>query len=133
MLNHPGIRHKRITIMATIARKGMKVLERCDYAAQPLRSLYIGKNVGFDPKKELKVEVRTIRMDYPFNVNGYNEYIIRNSKTWGALVRQIVRTFQREYNNGNNGNNITFHGLDDFIIEPVEIHENGMATVRIGS
>jgi len=113
-----------------MAEKDYKVADMCEYAAQPLRTTYIGKNVGFKPEQKLKVEVRTIRMDYPFNVENGEVYIIRRSNTWGALIRQIVRTFQREYNAGKN---ITFHGLDDFIIERVAVWPDGMADVYIGS
>ena len=113
-----------------MAKSDYKVADLCEYAAQPLKTTYIGKHVGFKPDEELKVEVRTIRMDYPFNVEKGEVYIIRRSKTWGALVRQIVRTFQREYNAGKN---ITFHGLDDFIIERIEVWPDGLADVYIGS
>ena len=108
------------------------VLQRCRYAAQHLHTLDLtGNNVRSD--KKLPYTLTTIRMGYPFKIEGngwYNVYKIAPATTWGELLTETVKVFQREYNAGKND---TFHGLEDFIIEGVDVHPGDLATIGIGS
>ena len=116
-----------------MAKKNLQsnIVERCDYVAQPLCMLDLS-NAQVDVNKTLAVPVKYIRMDYPFPVErgSFNVYQIPEAHTWGELLTETIKVFQREYNAGKNA---TFHGLEDFIIEPIEIHPNNLATVLIGS
>ena len=104
---------------------------------------YVGQNVGVDEidtdledkdlDKELKTHVNTIRMDYPFKVehNGtYNVYPITEAKTWRELIQAIMDVCKREYEAGNNA---APHALTDYVIETIEVHPGGLATIGIGS
>ena len=104
---------------------------------------YVGQNVGVDEidndledkdlDKELKTHVNTIRMDYPFKVehNGtYNVYPITEAKTWRELIQAILDVCKREYEAGNNA---APHALTDYVIETIEVHPGGLATIGIGS
>lgn len=85
-----------------------------------------------DVAKELAVPVKYIRMDYPFPMEqgSYNVYQIQEAKTWGELLTEIIKVFQREYKIHEDK---LIHNLSDYIIEPVVIHPNNAATVMIGS
>ena len=102
---------------------------------------YVGQNVGADEidceledlDAELKTPVTSIRMDYPFKVehNGtYNVYQIPEAKTRRELIQAIMDVCKREYEAGNNA---APHELTDYVIEPIEVHPGGLATVGIGS
>ena len=102
---------------------------------------YVGQNVGADEidceledlDAELKTPVKIIRMDYPFKVehNGtYNVYQIPEAKTRRELIQAIMDVCKREYAAGNNA---APHELTDYVIEPIEVHPGGLATVGIGS
>ena len=107
------------------------IVERCKYVGQSLATLDLSE-AQVDVKKELAVPVVRIRMDYPFPVESgdFNVYSIPEAKTWGELLTEIIKVFQREYNAGKNA---APHALEDFVIEPIDIHPNNLATVMIGS
>lgn len=107
------------------------IVERCDYVGQSLATLDLSE-AQVDTMKELAVPVTHIRMDYPFPVErgDFNVYKIPEAKTWGELLTETIKVFQREYNAGKNA---APHALEDFVIEPIEIHPNNLATVIIGS
>ena len=107
------------------------IVERCDYVGQSLATLDLSE-AQVDVTKELAVPVYHIRMDYPFPVErgSYNVYRIQEAKTWGELLTETIKVFQREYNDGKCQ---APHTLDDFVIEPINIHPNNCATVIIGS
>ena len=107
------------------------IVERCKYVGQSLATLDLSE-AQVDVKKELAVPVVRIRMDYPFPVESgdFNVYSIPEAKTWGELLTEIIKVFQREYNAGKNA---TPYALEDFVIEQIDIHPNNLATVLIGS
>lgn len=107
------------------------IVERCGYAGQPLATLDFSE-ADVDVTKDLTVPVTYIRMDYPFPVErgDFNVYKIPEAKTWGELLTETIKVFQREYNAGKNA---APHALEDFVIERVDIHPNNLATVIIGS
>lgn len=107
------------------------IVERCDYVGQSLATLDLSE-ADVDVTKELAVPVKHIRMDYPFPVESgdFNVYRIPEVKTWGELLTETIKVFQREYNAGKNA---AQHALEDFVIERVDIHPNNLATVIIGS
>lgn len=82
---------------------------------------------------KLAVPVKYVRWNYPFVVEGrgdYNVYPIDPALTWGELLTRILEVFQREYAKHENE---LGHALGDYIIELLEIHPNGLATVSFGS
>ncbi|MBR6142498.1 MAG: hypothetical protein IKQ37_12205 [Bacteroidaceae bacterium] len=107
------------------------IVELCEYVGQSLTTLELSK-AQVDVAKELAVPVKYIRMDYPFPVEqgSYNVYQIQEVKTWGELLTEIIKVFQREYKIHEDK---LIHNLSDYIIEPVVIHPNNAATVMIGS
>ena len=109
------------------------VVARLDYAAQPLGSLELSPADDVDVNEELPHAVTNIRMDYPFEIKGggsYNVYKIAPAKTWGELLTETIKVFQREYLAGKA---IAPHELSDYIIERVDVHPNDLATICIGS
>ena len=117
--------------MAKNSKLPSNIVERCDYVAQPLNTLDLS-GAQVDVNKTLEVPVKYIRMDYPFPVEhgSFNVYEIPEARTWGELLTETIKVFQREYNAGKNA---APHGLEDYIIEPIEIHPNNSATIIIGS
>lgn len=117
--------------MAKNSKLPSNIVERCDYVAQHLNTLDLS-GAHVDTDKTSEVPVKFIRMDYPFPVKhgSYNVYPIPEAHTWGELLTETIKVFQREYNAGKNA---APHGLEDYIIESVEIHPNNSATVIIGS
>lgn len=105
------------------------IVERCDYVSQSLLNLSVAQ---VNVTKELSVPVKHIRMDYPFPVEHgeFNVYRIPEAKTWGELLIETIRVFQREYEHHKAK---LIHSLGDYIIELVEIHPNNLATIYIGS
>ena len=112
------------------------VVARLNYAAQALDTLELSPAEDVDVNEELPCEVTTIRMDYPFEIEGngsYNVYKISPAKTWGELLTETIKVFQREYNAGKA---VAPHVLSDYIIERVDVYQScdsGMATIGIGS
>lgn len=87
---------------------------------------------NIDSNKALKVPVKRVRWNYPFVVEGvgdYNVYPIETAKTWGELLTRIVEVFQREYAKHKDVRDI----IGDYIIEQLDVHPNGLATVCFGS
>ena len=108
------------------------IVERCMYVGQSLDTLDLSE-ANVDVTKELAVPVTFIRMDYPFLVErgDFNVYKIPEAKTWGELLTETIKVFQREYNADKKVQ--AMHTLEDYIIEPITIHPNNLATVCIGS
>ena len=109
------------------------VLARLNYAAQKLDTLELSPAEDVDVNGALPYPVTYIRMAYPFEIEGngsYNVYKIAPAKTWGELLTETIKVFQREYEAGKN---ITFHPIEDFIIERVDVHPGDLATICIGS
>lgn len=108
------------------------VVERCEYVSQTMDTADLS-DCNVDPKQELKVPVKHVRWNYPFVVEGvgdYNVYPIETAKTWGELLARIVEVFQREYAKHEDEMG---HALGDYIIELLDVHPNGLATVCFGS
>ena len=109
------------------------VVARLNYAAQALDTLELHPDASVDIKQELPYPVTYIRMAYPFKIEhkgSYNVYKISPAKTWGELLTETIKVFQREYKAGKN---IAPHAIGDFIIERVDVHPNDLATIGIGS
>ena len=107
------------------------ILQCCEYVGQPLHTPDLS-GCNIDTSTPLEEPVTNIRMAYPFKVErgSYNVYAIKPANTWGELLTETVRVFQ---NLCNKGLNTTFHGIEDFIIERVDVHPNKLATIGIGS
>lgn len=108
------------------------VAERCVYVGQPMDATDLCYS-NIDSNKALKVPVKHVRWNYPFVVEGvgdYNVYPIETAKTWGELLTRIVEVFQREYAKHEEEMN---HAIGDYIIEQLDVHPNGLATVCFGS
>ena len=107
------------------------VLQRCERAGQPLHTLDLTDNYVRCGKR-LPHVVTNIRMAYPFKVErgSYNVYEIAPAKTWGELLTEVVKVFQRECKAGKNTSR---HALEDFIISSVDVHPNDLATIEIDS
>lgn len=109
------------------------VVARIDYAAQPLDTLELSPAEDMDVNEELPHPVTNIRMAYPFEIEGngsYNVYKIAPAKTWGELLTETIKVFQREYNAGKA---TAPHQIGDYVIERVDVHPNDLATICIGS
>lgn len=109
------------------------VLVRLNYAGQALHTTKLEPLPEVDVNGALPYPVTYIRMDYPFEIEGngdYNVYKIAPAKTWGELLTETVKVFQREYNAGKA---IAPHVLTDYIIERIDIHPGDLATIWIGS
>ena len=109
------------------------VVARLNYASQALDTLELSPADDVDVNKELPCTVNFIRMDYPFRIEGggsYNVYEIVSAKTWGELLTETIKVFQREYKADKA---VAPHQLSDYIIEQVDVHPNGLATIVIGS
>lgn len=108
------------------------IVQRCKYMGQPLDTTELCySNVVLN--ESLKVPVTHIRMGYPFRIEGggsYNVYKITSAKTWGELLTETIKVFQREYKADKA---VAPHQLSDYIIELVDVHPNGLATIAIGS
>lgn len=111
------------------------VVARLDYAGQALDTLELDPNDDVDIEGKLPVTVTSIRMDYPFPVErgSYNVYDIAPANTWGELLTETIKVFQREYNAGKADQ--MPHALSDYIIERIDIHPSPshLATICIGS
>jgi hypothetical protein len=107
------------------------ILQCCEYVGQPLHTSDLS-GCSIDTSTPLDEPVTDIRMAYPFKVErgSYNVYAIKPAHTWGELLTETVRVFQDLCDKGLN---ITFHGIEDFIIERVDVHPNNLATIGIGS
>ena len=107
------------------------ILQCCEYVGQPLHTSDLS-GCSIDTSMPLDEPVTDIRMAYPFKVErgSYNVYAIKPAHTWGELLTETVRVFQDLCDKGLN---ITFHGIEDFIIERVDVHPNNLATIGIGS
>lgn len=108
------------------------VVQRCKYMGQPLDTTELCYS-NVELNESLKVPVTHIRMDYPFRIEGggsYNVYEIVSAKTWGELLTETIKVFQREYKADKA---VAPHQLSDYIIELVDVHPNGLATIVIGS
>lgn len=107
------------------------VVERHDYVGITMDST-IDEKEDLTFARKLKVPVKHVRWNYPFEVKegSYNVYPIEETRTWGELLTRIVEVFQREYAEHESEMN---HAIGDYIIEPLEIHPNGLATVSFGS
>ena len=108
------------------------VVAHLDYAAQHLDTLELSPAEDVDVNEVLPCKVTDIRMNYPFEVErgDFNVYKIAPAKTWGELLTETIKVFQREYEAGKA---IAPHVLSDYIIERVDIHPNNIATIGIGS
>ena len=109
------------------------VLARLDYAGQALDTQELQPLPEVDVNGALPYTLNYIRMCYPFEIEGngeYNVYRIAPATTWGELLTETVKVFQREYKAGKA---ITPHSLGDYIIERIDIHPGDIATVGIGS
>ena len=108
------------------------VLARLNYAAQKLDTLELSPAEDVDVNEELPYTVNCIRMNYPFEVESgsYNVYRISPAKTWGELLTETIKVFQREYDAGKA---VAPHVLSDYIIERVDVHPGDLATICIGS
>lgn len=107
------------------------VVERCNYVGITMDENWSDCNV--DVEAELKVPVKLVRWNYPFEVKegSYNVYPLDiEVTTWGDLLTSITEVFQREYAEHESEKG---HALGDYIIELLEIHPNGLATVSFGS
>lgn len=108
------------------------VVERCDYVGLIMGMPVIESNVENveDLYAELKVPVTHVRWNYPFEVRegSYIVYPIEEAHTWLDLLSRISEVFEDEYNE-----HVTDHALSGYIIELLEIHPNGLATVHFGS
>ena len=62
----------------------------------------------------------------------FNVYEIAPAKTWGELLKETIKVFQREYMSGNAQ---APHVLSDYVIERVDVHPSPshLATIMIGS
>ena len=107
------------------------VVERCKYVSQTMDTTDLS-HCNVDVYAKLKVPVKFVRWNYPFEVErgSYNVYSIEEAHTWGALLTRIVEVFQKEYAEHESEMS---HALGDYIIEPLDIHPNGLATVCFGS
>lgn len=109
------------------------VAERCEYVSQTMDTADLGE-CSVDPEQELKVPVKCVRWNYPFVVEGVGDYnvyyLIEPAKTWGELLKRIVKVFQQEYAKHEDEMN---HAIGDYIIEQLDVHPNGVATVSFGS
>ena len=79
--------------------KAADVVVRLDYAGQSVDSLELSPADDVDVNEELPHAVANIRMDYPFEIEGggsYNVYKIAPAKTWGELLTETIKVFQRE-------------------------------------
>ena len=116
-----------------IIRSGLpeNITEMCDYVGQTMNTTDLS-HCNVNPDEPLIAPVDTVRWNYPFHVEtgSYNVCRIRETKTWGQLLTEIVKTFQREYAKDES---VHFHTLADYIIEPIQIHPGGLATVMFGS
>lgn len=109
------------------------VVARLNYAAQALDTLELSPAEDVDVNETLPHPVTYIRMEYPFKIEGngsYNVYKISPANTWGELLTETIKVFQREYNAGKS---VAPHVLSDYIIERVDVHPNDLATIGIGS
>ena len=107
------------------------VVERHDYVGITMDST-IDEKEDLTFARKLKVPVTAVRWDYPFYVErgDYNVYPIETASTWGELLEGIIRVFLNEY--ARHGDKLP-HAIGDYIIELLEIHPNGLATVQFGS
>lgn len=108
------------------------ILERCKCVPMTMDSTDM-THCNVNPAEKLKVPVDIVRWNYPFVVESggdYNVYHIEQAYTWGELLTRIVEVFRREY--GKHEKELG-HVLGDYIIELLEIHPNGLATVHFGS
>lgn len=109
------------------------VVARLEYAGQALDTLELNPRPEVDVNGKLPYAVTNIRMDYPFKIEGggsYNVYKIAPANTWGELLTEIIKVFQREYEAGKT---VAPHVLSDYVIECVDVHPNDLVTVLIGS
>ena len=107
------------------------VVERCEYVSQTMDTTDLS-TCKVDVNAELKVPVKHVRWNYPFEVKegSYNVYPIDEAHTWGELLTRITEVFQKEYAEHESEMG---HALGDYIIELLEIHPNNLATVQFGS
>lgn len=107
------------------------ILQCCEYVGQPLSTSDLS-GCNIDISTPLDEPVTDIRMAYPFKVErgSYNVYAINPAHTWGELLTETIKVFQDLCDKGLN---ITFHGIEDFIIERVDVHPCNLATIGIGS
>ncbi len=108
------------------------VAERCEYVGLTMDTCDLA-DCNVDPEQELKVPVKRVRWNYPFKVDeigDYNVYPIEPAKTWGELLTRIVEVFQREYAKHEDEMG---HAIGDYVIEQLDVHPNGLATVSFGS
>lgn len=104
------------------------VVERYECVGQTMDSADLCECI-VDQEQELKVPVKRVRWNYPFVVEGagdYNAYPIEPAKTFGELMTRIVEVFQREY--AKHEDEMRF-AIGDYIIEQLDVHPNGLATV----
>lgn len=110
------------------------VSARLDYAGQALDTLELNPLPEVDINGKLPDTVTSIRMDYPFHVErgSYNVYDIAPANTWGELLTETIKVFQREYKAGKA---VAPHVLGDYVIECVDVHPSPshLATICIGS
>ena len=115
-------------------RLPQNVVARLGYAGQALDTLDLNPLPEVDVNRELPYAVTCIRMAYPFEIEGngqYNVYEIAPAKTWGELLTETIKVFQREYEAGKA--NSAPHTLSDYVIERIDIHPGDLATICIGS
>lgn len=110
------------------------VAARLNYAGQALDTLELDPMDDVDVNGKLPDTVTSIRMNYPFLVErgSYNVYNIAPANTWGELLTETIKVFQREYEAGNAQ---APHVLSDYVIERVDVHPSPshLATIMIGS
>lgn len=86
----------------------------------------------FPADKALKVTVNYIYFPYPFGLTVY----VKDCKTWGELFKKIFTHFKRLYwkdRREKGEDTVAWHYLGDYIVESVEIFDDGTAVTYVGS
>lgn len=100
------------------------------YPAQRFSGSYEYCNV-FPADKKLTVPVKVIYFPYPF----INIYVpVKGCTTWGGLFKRIYTHFRKLYwQESRKNEERMWHYLEDYVVEMVNIYDDGLAEVYIGS
>lgn len=123
------------TIIKDIKIKTLKIMKKIeatrDYPGQMFAGAYEYCNV-YPADKQLKGHVEKLYFPYPFNT-----YVnVRNCKTWGDLFEKIYKRFRQLYwkdRREKGEDTVAWHYLGDYVVEEVDIYDDGVAEVYIGS